>query len=149
MQFSEGSLNNMVFVLDEPTEYGTFVINAENWIQPQSEQEIVLLTTHIANMASGALLKSQQMGKEKFNAIVYLEKFKVSNLNYKFIKYLTDILKQLFPERLNVATLIDPPRFFMSGYDIIKNFLDKPTRKKLKLISTKENREIYFDNGDD
>jgi len=144
-------LSNMVFIKNDSdsNNYATFIINTENWVQPESEDEIIKMTSFIANIATNTLLKSQSRGFEKFNVIVYLEKFKVSQLNYKFIKYLADILKALFPERLNKATIIDPPRFFISGYDVIKQFLDKPTRKKLQLISTKENKQVYFDNIDD
>jgi len=148
-QIEIAELNGMVYILNEPSELGTFVINTENWVQPQNDNEIIKVTSHIASVATNTLLKSQQMGKEKFNVIVYLEKFKVGHLNYKFIKYMTDILKQLFPERLNQATLIDPPRFFISGFDIIKKFLDKPTRRKVRMISTKDNKEVYFDELED
>lgn len=143
LEFSEEQLKNNVYMLEEQTEYATFVLNTENWIQPQSEQEIIRVTSFLANVASQTLIKSQSFGKEKFNIIVYMDKFKVKSLNYKFIKYFTDIFKQLFPERLNQATIVDPPKFFLSAFEVIKNFIDKPTRKKIHFISTKENREIF------
>lgn len=126
----------------------TFVIDTNNWKQPQTEEEIVKITTFIASIASQTLLKSQKNGANKFDVLVYMENFKVGNLNYKFIKYLADILKSLFPEKLRKATLIDPPKLFITSYEIVKTFLDKPTQKKVELISTKENKTIYFDEID-
>lgn len=148
---TENEMSNMVYTKmgDTDKDPGTFIINTENWLQPNEDNEIVKLTAYIANVATNTLLLSQKRGYEKFNVIVYLENFKMKQLNYKFIKYLADILKSLFPERLNQATIIDPPRFFISGYEVIKKFLDKPTRKKMRLISTKENKQLYFDNYDD
>ena len=126
----------------------TFVIDTNNWKQPQTDDEIVKITTFIASVATQTLLKSQKHGANKFDVLVYMEKFKVGNLNYKFIKYLADILKSLFPEKLRKATIIDPPKIFITSYEIVKTFLDKPTRKKVELISTKENKKIYIDNND-
>lgn len=142
-------MSNMVFIKQNDTEedIATFIINTDNWLQPNSDDEIIKLTSFIANVATNTLLLSQKRGFEKFDVLVYLENFKVNQLNYKFIKYLADILKALFPERLRKATIIDPPRFFISGYDVIKRFLDKPTRKKLKLI--KNNNQVYFDEMED
>ena len=148
---TENEMSNMAYMKNGDTEkdLATFIINTENWLQPNEDNEIVKLTAYIANVATNTLLLSQKRGYEKFNVIVYLENFKMKQLNYKFIKYLADILKSLFPERLNQATIIDPPRFFVSGYEVIKKFLDKPTRKKMRLISTKDNKQLYFDNYDD
>ena len=148
---TEQDIGKMVYIKsDEDNDcLATFIIDTENWVSPENDNEIMKVTSFIANIATKTLLESQNRGFQRFNVIVYLEKFKVTQLNYKFVKYLAEILKTLFPERLHQATIIDPPRFFISGYDVIKKFLDKPTRKKLKLISTKNNSQVYFDNYDD
>ena len=127
----------------------TFVIDTNNWKQPQTDEEIVRITTFIASIATQTLLKSQKNGANKFDVLVYMENFKVGNLNYKFVKYLADILKSLFPDKLRKATLIDPPKIFITSYEIVKTFLDKPTRKKVELVSTKENKSIYIDSIED
>ena len=119
----------------------TFVIDTNNWKQPQTDDEIVKITTFIASIATQTLLKSQKNGANKFDVLVYMEKFKVGNINYKFVKYLADILKSLFPEKLRKATIIDPPKIFITSYEIVKTFLDEPTRKKVELITTKDSAE--------
>lgn len=141
---SDYTLNKLIYVQDND-EIGTAIIDTEDWRQPTTEAEIVKTTSFIANILTAALLKSQSIGKEQFDVIVYMEKFKVGTINYKFVQYLTDILKQLFPERLRKATLIDPPKYFITGYEIIKFFMDKPTRKKLRLISSKDQKDLYID----
>ena len=119
----------------------TFVIDTNNWKQPQTDDEIVKITTFIASIATQTLLKSQKNGANKFDVLVYMENFKVGNINYKFVKYLADILKSLFPEKLRKATIIDPPKIFITSYEIVKTFLDEPTRKKVELITTKDSAE--------
>jgi len=145
-------ISKIIYVNEEPIgtdNIASFVIDTNNWKQPQTDEEIVKITTFIANVATQTLLKSQKNGVNKFDVVVYMDKFKVGNLNYKFVKYLADILKSLFPEKLRKATIIDPPKFFITSYEIVKTFLDKPTRKKVELISTKDNRPIYIDYLDD
>ena len=145
-------ISKIIYVNEEPVDadnIASFVINTNNWKQPQTDEEIVKITTFIASVATQTLLISQNHGANKFDVLVYMDKFKVGNLNYKFVKYLADILKSLFPDKLRKATIIDPPKFFITSYEIVKTFLDKPTRKKVELISTKDNRPIYIDAIDD
>ena len=132
-------ITKLIYVKEDPVgadNVATFVIDTANWKQPQTDEEIVKITTFIANVATQALLKSQKNGANKFDVLVYMEHFKVGNINYKFVKYLADILKSLFPERLRKATIINPPKFFITSYEIVKTFLDEPTRKKVELVST-------------
>jgi len=145
---STESLSQMIYVSDE-VEFGTVIFSTKDWIQPSDENEIVKATSFIANVITTALLKSQKIKENKFDVLVYLESFRIKQINYQFVKYLADILKQLFPEKLRKAVLIDPPSVFIHSYDIVKKFMDKPTRAKISLISTKENRILYDDNMDD
>ena len=145
---STESLNEMIYISDE-VEFGTVIMSTKDWIQPSDEKEIVRVTSFIANVITTALLKSQKIKENKFDVLVYLENFKIKQINYQFVKYLADILKQLFPDKLRKTVLIDPPSVFIHSYEIIKKFVDKPTRAKISLISTKENRILYDDIMDD
>jgi hypothetical protein len=137
-------ISKIIYIKEDPVDadnIATFVIDTNNWKQPQTDDEIVKITTFIASIATQTLLKSQKNGANKFDVLVYMENFKVGNLNYKFVKYLADILKSLFPEKLRKATIFDPPKIFITSYEIVKTFLDEPTRKKVELISTKDSAE--------
>ena len=147
-KISTESLNEMIYVSEE-IEFGTVIMSTKDWIQPSDEKEIVRITSFIANVITKALLKSQKIKENKFDVLVYLESFKIKHINYQFVKYLADILKQLFPEKLRKTVLIDPPSVFIHSYEIIKKFIDKPTREKISLISMKENRVLYDDIMDD
>ena len=147
-KISTESLNGMIYISEE-IEFGTVIMSIKDWIQPSDETEIVRITSFIANVITKALLKSQKIKENHFDVLVYLESFKIKQINYQFVKYLADILKQLFPEKLRKTILIDPPSVFIHSYEIIKKFIDKPTRAKISLISTKENRVLYDDIMDD
>lgn len=147
-KISTESLNGMIYISEE-IEFGTVIMSIKDWIQPSDETEIVRITSFIANVITKALLKSQKIKENHFDVLVYLENFKIKQINYQFVKYLADILKQLFPEKLRKTILIDPPSVFIHSYEIIKKFIDKPTRAKISLISTKENRVLYDDIMDD
>ena len=135
-QSSEYDYLNQVISFKIQNDYGTVILDTEFWKQPETDNDIVRITSFIANVMMSALLKSQENGKNHFDVICYLNKFKITNINYKFVKYLTDILKQLFPDKLRSVLIIDPPKFFITAYDIIKRFIDKPTRKKISFISS-------------
>ncbi len=144
---SDAHLKKLIYV-EESNEIGIAVIDTEDWKQPETEDDIVKTTSFIANVLTHALLKSQSLGHQQFDVVVKMGSFKVKSINFKFVKYLTNILKQLFPEKLRQATLIDPPKYFITAYDVIKTFLDKPTRKKFHLISSKDLNELYEDDVD-
>lgn len=148
MSKTDDGLSELIYISSD-VDFGTVIINTENWISPSDEKGIIKITSFMANVITKAILKSQKIKENQFDVFVYLNKFKIKQLNYQFIKYLADILKQLFPEKLRKTILIDPPQIFITSYDIIKTFIDKPTRKKISLISTNDNKSLYTDIIDD
>ena len=148
MSKTDEGLSELIYIASD-VDFGTVIISTENWISPSDEKGIIKITSFMANVITKAILKSQKIKENQFDVLVYLNKFKIKQLNYQFIKYLADILKQLFPEKLRKTILIDPPQIFISSYDIIKTFIDKPTRKKISLISTNDNKSLYTDIIDD
>lgn len=141
----DSHLKKLIYLKPHCDEIAIAVIDTDDWRQPETDEDIVRTTSFIASVLTQALLKSQSLGKEQFDLVVKMDKFKVKSINFKFVKYLTTILKQLFPERLRKATLLDPPKFFITAYEIVKTFMDKPTRKKFELISSTENKMVYED----
>jgi len=142
--FSDNNLKKFIYT-EKIDEIGIAIINLDNWIQPESDEEMSNTTKFIVNQFLNALHISKSVGKEYFNVKIYFEKFKVKSINYKFAKYLSLILKELFKDKLGKAILLDPPLIFIHTYDILKTFLDKKTRTKIELISTKDKQLLYED----
>lgn len=142
--FSDNNLKKFIYT-EKIDEIGIAIINLDNWIQPESYEEMSYTTKFIVNQFLNALNISKSVGKEYFNVKIYFEKFKVKSINYKFAKYLSLTLKELFKDKLGNAILLDPPLIFINVYDILKTFLDKKTRTKIVLISTKDKHLLYED----
>jgi hypothetical protein len=56
-------ISKLIYVKDDPIgadNVATFVIDTNNWKQPQTDEDIVRLTTFIASIATQTLLKSQK-----------------------------------------------------------------------------------------
>ena len=69
-------MNEMIYLSDE-TEFGTVIFNTKDWIQPSDENEIVRITSFIANVITKAILKSQKINENKFDVLVYLENLNI------------------------------------------------------------------------
>ncbi|KAL2893892.1 Phosphatidylinositol transfer protein 3 [Bienertia sinuspersici] len=76
--------------------------------------------------------------------------FNLSNVSLKAAKETAHVLQNHYPERLGVAILYNPPRFFEQFYKVVKPFLEPKTRKKVKFVydddvTTKKIMEELFE----
>ena len=138
--FTESDLEKYVYVDMEGNKgrnIKNVIIDTKYYIDPKTNEEMTQIVAYVAKKFSDTLLESQNCGEETFTVDILLKNLSVKDINYEYIKYLAEILKQLFPERLSQARLIHPPRYFISAYDIIKKFIDPPTRKKIIFVKEK------------
>ena len=123
---------NFIEYLDSQNEENILIItNKIPKIDQENTKDIII---HIAKEFSTALLKSQNKGYEHINCTLDLQEFKLTNINYDFIKNLSDIMCQLFPNRLKNCFIINSPKLFVSSYKLIRNFIDPITRNKFIFI---------------
>lgn len=64
--------------------------------------------------------------------------FNLSNISVKLTKETANVLQNQYPERLGLAIMYNPPRFFEHFWMIVKPFLEPKTRKKVKFVYTDE-----------
>ena len=83
------------------------------------------LLVHITKILNLSLLNH-----DKFHIIADLKDIKMSVIDINFIKKLVHIFNTIFPNKLEVCKLLHYPEFFKNVYNIIKNMIDKDTRKK-------------------
>ena len=69
---TEQDIGKMVYIKnDEDNDcLATFIIDTENWVSPENDNEIMKVTSFIANVATKTLLESQNRGFQRFNVIV-------------------------------------------------------------------------------
>lgn len=60
--------------------------------------------------------------------------FNLSHISVKSTKETAHVLQNRYPERLGVAIMYNPPRFFEQFWMVVKPFLEPKTRKKVKFV---------------
>ncbi|GAV59279.1 CRAL_TRIO domain-containing protein/CRAL_TRIO_N domain-containing protein [Cephalotus follicularis] len=76
--------------------------------------------------------------------------FNLSHISTKVTQETAHVLQEHYPERLGLAILYNPPKFFEPFYTVVKPFLEPKTRNKVKFIyaddlNTKKIMEELFD----
>ncbi|MQM08079.1 hypothetical protein Taro_040934 [Colocasia esculenta] len=76
--------------------------------------------------------------------------FNLSHISIKVTKETAHVLQDHYPERLGLAILYNPPKFFEPFWNVAKPFLEPKTCKKVKFVysddpSTKKIMEDLFD----
>lgn len=84
------------------------------------------LTEHIIKKVIYILKKSILL-----DVIVDCDKLTMNNFDLVYSKTLIKFFEKQFPDMLNKCIIINSPRVFQTIFNIIKNFIDKETRKKI------------------
>ncbi|XWS25260.1 hypothetical protein CRYUN_Cryun27aG0054000 [Craigia yunnanensis] len=76
--------------------------------------------------------------------------FNMSHISVKVTRETAHVLQDCYPERLGVAILYNPPKFFEPFWTVVKPFLEPKTQNKVKLVysddlNTKKIMEDLFD----
>ncbi|XP_008808184.2 phosphatidylinositol transfer protein 3-like [Phoenix dactylifera] len=87
--------------------------------------------------------------QEQMVWLVDFHGFNLSNLSVKVTKETAHVLQDHYPERLGLAILYNPPKFFESFWMVVKPFLEPKTYRKVKFVysddhSTKKIMEELF-----
>ncbi|XP_058085512.1 uncharacterized protein LOC131232984 [Magnolia sinica] len=87
--------------------------------------------------------------QEQMVWLIDFQGFSMSNISVKVTRETAYVLQEHYPERLGLAILYNPPKFFEPFYTLVKPFLEPKTCRKLKFIysddlSTKKIMEDFF-----
>ena len=69
-----------------------------------------------------------------------MEGISSEQLDIDFFKLVIPILNETFPNKLNILYITNTTKIMKTGIKIIKNFMDKETRKKVRVISKHESQ---------
>lgn len=73
--------------------------------------------------------------------------FNLSNISINSTKETANILQNQYPERLGLAILYNPPKFFEPFYKVVKPFLEPKTANKVKFVYADDpNTKSIMDN---
>ena len=121
--------------LDQSCQLGTVHIILGNYQKHKSDQYNKLVA-HIVKICTDAWLLSQERGIDMFDVTVNASDISLKKLDRRLGKELTITLQQLFPEKLHKCVIYNTPKIFYHFYDLIKIFIDKKTRAKIKIMKT-------------
>ncbi|KAJ4761537.1 Sec14p-like phosphatidylinositol transfer family protein [Rhynchospora pubera] len=71
-------------------------------------------------------------GQDQMVWLIDFEGFNLSHISVKVTKETAHVLQSHYPERLGVAILYNPPKFFESFWIVVKPFLEPKTYRKVK-----------------
>ncbi|XP_031491931.1 uncharacterized protein LOC116258729 [Nymphaea colorata] len=88
--------------------------------------------------------------QEQMVWLIDFKGFNLSNISVKVTKETAHVLQDHYPERLGLAILYNPPKFFESFWTVVKPFLEPKTARKVKFVysddlGTKKILEDLFD----
>ena len=122
-----------IFTLDANfSKYGLILVNPSYFIK---QQDYTDMTIYILDIVSRALLKSQNSNRNEFDIIIYGTGIKLGQIDITFVKYLIDLLTEYFPEKLGNCYIINASNIMKTLVKIIKSFVSRITREKIKLIT--------------
>lgn len=105
---------------------------------------------HLVYLLENAILNLPE-GQEQMSWLIDYTGFSIStNVSVRTARDIINILQNHYPERLAVAFLYNPPRFFQAFWKAVKYFLDPKTSQKVKFVypNNKDSVELmrsYFD----
>ncbi|KAK9162920.1 hypothetical protein Syun_003822 [Stephania yunnanensis] len=90
------------------------------------------------------------MDHEQMVWLIDFKGFNMSHISVKVTKETANVLQNRYPERLGVAILYNPPKFFESFWTVVKPFLEPKTYRKVKFVysddlNSKKIMEDLFD----
>ena len=121
-----------VFTLDTNfSKYGLILVNPAYF---RKQTDYTDMTITILDVVSKALLKSQKSNRNEFDIIIYGRGLKLGQIDLSFVKYLINILNEYFPDKLGKCYIVNSSNIMKNFVKIIKSFLDRDGREKIKLI---------------
>ncbi|XP_062099360.1 uncharacterized protein LOC133805248 [Humulus lupulus] len=88
--------------------------------------------------------------QEQMVWLIDFQGFNLSHISVKVTRETAHVLQDHYPERLGLAILYNPPKFFEPFWTLVKPFLEPKTRNKVKFVysdelNTKKIMEDHFD----
>lgn len=88
--------------------------------------------------------------QEQMVWLIDFQGFNLSHISVKVTRETAHVLQDHYPERLGLAILYNPPKFFEPFWTVVKPFLEPKTRNKVKFVysddlNTKKIMEDLFD----
>ena len=83
-----------------------------------------------------SVISTSLMSNNTFTIHVNMETLSLLHIEkyFDFIKNVSQVLKTLFPEKLNICYIYNAPYIFSKLFSVLSAFIDKRTQQKIKLV---------------
>lgn len=109
----------------------------------RKEDDYTLFIKHTINVCTQALLSSQNVGLNNFNVYCLFDnEVDKKNLDYKLLVHIAKTLIDLFPQKLHLFYIYNPPNTFKIMYGLLKKMLDKECRQKIIIVDNDNQKSI-------
>lgn len=113
MYFENNEIIVKVKFFKKQKDYNIFITFIKNFIEETIENNIKLLNTN------------------KLSISVYLKGYKITELDYRFIKHIISILEKEYSDNLEIIHVFNMNIILRGVYTILKPFINKETRDKI------------------
>lgn len=109
----------------------------------RKEDDYTLFIKHTINVCTQALLSSQSYNMNNFNVYCLFDnEVDKKNLDYKLLVHIAKTLIDLFPQKLHLFYIYNPPSSFKIMYGLLKKILDKECRQKIIIVDNNDHKSI-------
>lgn len=98
---------------------------------------------HILDKTITSSFRGHQAGNEKIITVIDLQGISYKNVDIRAFVTGFQLVQSYYPERLEKCFLLNMPWFFVSVWKMLSRFLDKATSEKMKIVSSKAEKEEF------
>ena len=113
MYFENNEIIVNVKFFKKQKDYNVFITFIKNFIEETIENNIKRLNTNQLSIS------------------IYLKGYKITELDYGFIKHIISILEKEYPDNLDIIRVFNMNIILRGVYSILKTFINKETRDKI------------------
>lgn len=114
------------------------IVNAREFRPPSSDKHYQPLLESILAILLPEIKNNEKNGFDQFDVIVDFAGFKMSQISIGFVKYAINQLQVLLCDRLSECYIVNPPSYIRKSYALLRGFIDKETREKIKFYKAKK-----------
>lgn len=114
------------------------IVRAREFKPPLSDKQYQPLLESILAILLPEIKKNKKNGFEKFDVVVDFAGFKINQISLGFAKYSINQLQILLSDKLAECYILNPPSYIRKAYSLLRAFIDKETRNKIKFYKSKK-----------
>lgn len=114
------------------------IVKAREFNPPSSDKQYQPLLESILAILLSEIKNNKKNGFEQFDVVIDFVGFKINQISLGFIKYSIEKLQILLSDKLAECYILNSPTYVRKTYSLLRTFIDKETREKIKFYKSKK-----------